>query len=37
MEKINLAYRRKEDQLDGVLLIKTVDVRKSSKDRKSVV
>ena len=30
MEKINLAYRRKEDQLDGVLLIKTVDVRKSS-------
>ena len=30
MEKINLAYRRKEDQLDVVLLIKTVDVRKSS-------
>lgn len=30
MEKINLAYRRKEDQLDGVLLIKTVDARKSS-------
>ena len=30
MEKINLAYRRKDDQLDGVLLVKTADVRKSS-------
>lgn len=30
MEKINLAYRRKDDQLDGVLLVKTVDLRKSS-------
>ncbi len=30
MQKINLAYRRKDDPIDGVLLIKTVDVRKSS-------
>lgn len=30
MEKINLAYRRKDDQLDGILLVKAVDVRKSS-------
>lgn len=30
MEKINLAYRRPGDAIDGVLLIKTVDVRKSS-------
>ena len=30
MEKINLAYRRPGDAIDGILLIKTVDVRKSS-------
>lgn len=30
MQKINLAYRRKDDAIDGVLLVKTVDVRKSS-------
>ncbi len=30
MEKINLAYRRKDDLLDGVMLVKTVAARKSS-------
>ena len=30
MEKINLAYRRPGDAIDGILLIRTVDVRKSS-------
>ena len=30
MEKINLAYRKKDDLLDGVLLVRTADVRRSS-------
>ena len=30
MEKINLAYRRKDDLLEGVMLVKTVAARKSS-------
>ena len=30
MEKINLAYRKKDDRLDGVLLVRTADIRRSS-------
>ena len=30
MEKINLAYRRPGDAVDGVLLAKTIDLRKSN-------